>query len=171
MNHFCVFSLILMCDVYKIIIMKFRKAEEGDLENILSLFKANVLANEDYNEEQKEVWASSTENRTMWLNKIKGEYFLLAHQDSKLVGFSSLGPMDYVDLMFVQKDEFGKGIAKQMLENIETEAKLNDLSELYADVSVSGRGFFEKSGYHVVKTNRNIRKGIHLKNFRMKKVF
>ena len=95
----------------------------------------------------------------------------LAIRYTKLVGFSSLGPMDYVDLMFVQKDEFGKGIAKQMLENIETEAKLNDLSELYADVSVSGRGFFEKSGYHVVKTNRNIRKGIHLKNFRMKKVF
>jgi putative acetyltransferase len=58
-----------------------------------------------------------------------------------------------------------------MLENIETEAKLNDLSELYADVSLSGRRFFEKSGYHVVKTNRNIRKGIHLENFRMKKVF
>lgn len=151
--------------------MIFRRAEECDLEGILSLFKANVLANEDYNEEQRQVWAASTENRSMWLNKIKGEYFMLAHKDAKLVGFSSLGPMDYVDLIFVQIDEFGKGIAKQLLENIETEAKLNDLSQLYADVSVTGRGFFEKSGYHVVKTNRSIRKGIHLKNFRMKKVF
>ena len=150
--------------------MKFRRAEEGDLENILSLFKANVLANEDYNMEQREIWASSTENKTMWLNKIKDQYFMLAFIDTKLVGFSSLCSMDYVDMMYVQKDEFGKGIAKQLLENIENEAKLNDLSQLFADVSVTGRGFFEKSGYHVVKTNRNIRKGIHLKNFRMKKV-
>ncbi len=38
--------------------MNFRRAEEGDLDSILSLFKANVLANQDYNEEQKEIWAS-----------------------------------------------------------------------------------------------------------------
>jgi putative acetyltransferase len=151
--------------------MKFRRAEVGDLENILSLFRANVLANTDYSEEQRQIWAASTDNKAMWLNKIRGEYFLLAHKDTKLVGFSSLGPMDYVDLIFVQKDEFGKGIARQLLENMETEAKLNDLSQLYADVSVSGRSFFEKSGYHVVKTNRSIRKGVYLKNFRMKKVF
>ena len=149
--------------------MNFRRAEEGDLDSILSLFKANVLANQDYNEEQKEIWASSIENRTMWLNKIKEQYFYLAFEDEKLLGFSSLGPMDYVDMMYVQKDEFGKGIGKQLLVIIEDEAKKHDLAQLYADVSLSARAFFEKRGYHVVKTNRKIRKGIHLKNFRMKK--
>ena len=171
MNHFCLlFINYIECSLFRNIKMEFRKAEEGDLALILELFEANVLANTDYTEEQKEIWASSVKNVDMWKSKIKDNFFLLAFEKDKLMGFSSLGPMDYVDMMFVQKDEFGKGIASKLLLNIEEEAKHYDLSQLYADVSVSARGFFEKSGYHVVKTNRNIRKGIHLKNFRMKKV-
>lgn len=43
--------------------MEFRLAVESDLDAILELYKSNILANKDYNQEQKEVWASSVNNR------------------------------------------------------------------------------------------------------------
>ncbi len=150
--------------------MEFRLAVESDLDAILELYKSNILANKDYNQEQKEVWASSVNNREMWLNKIKEQYFLLAYENNKILGFCSLGQRDYVEMMFVQKDEFGKGVASGLLQNIETVAKSNQITQLLADVSLSGRRFFEKRGFRVLRTNRNFRNGIYLKNYRMRKL-
>ena len=95
---------------------------------------------------------------------------MLAYENNKILGFCSLGQRDYVEMMFVQKDEFGKGVASGLLQNIETVAKSNQITQLLADVSLSGRRFFEKRGFRVLRTNRNFRNGIYLKNYRMRKL-
>jgi len=148
-----------------------RVSNLNDLADVLKLFEetVSVVCKNDYSLEQLKVWTSSTKNADRWINKIKSHYLLVAELDKEIVGIASLDNRDYIDLLFVHKDYQRKGIADRLYSEIEKEAIKRKIISLYADVSITAKSFFQKIGYETLKEQKNIKEGIEIINYKMKK--
>ena len=71
-----------------------------------------------------------------------------------MLGFSSMNGKGYLHSLFVHKNQQGKGIATQLLFEVERIAKQYGATEITSEVSLTARPFFEKKGYKVVKTQK-----------------
>jgi putative acetyltransferase len=148
-----------------------RKGQPGDLPDIQKLFVETIrsVCSVDYNEEQIKVWTSSVENKERWNHIMSDQVVLLAQSDEKVVGFSSLGNRNYIDLLYVHKDYQGQGIALKLYEAIEEQAIQFEQTALYSDVSITAKPFFEKVGFTVLRKQTVLRQNIELTNFKMVK--
>ncbi|MBE2216961.1 MAG: GNAT family N-acetyltransferase [Ignavibacteria bacterium] len=128
-----------------------RRAVEDDTAAITKLYSDTVrnVNARDYTPQQIDVWASSAKNISRWQAAVKEQYFILAEISGKLAGFSSITPDGYLDFMYVSKDFQRCGAASALLAEIENKAHVQNNSLIYAHVSATARGFFEKNGYIV----------------------
>ena len=149
-----------------------RKGEIEDLSALKALFAATVesFCSADYSPIQIEVWASGIEKNDRWIDMITNQLVIVAHNRNEIVGFATLVDFQYIDFFYVHKDHQRKGIADKLYAAIEKEAIKNQQIELKADVSITAKGFFEKSGFEVLAEQRVFRKGIELMNYKMKKI-
>jgi putative acetyltransferase len=150
---------------------KIRKASKADLESIQALFvgSINAIKLEDYSAEVLKVWASSIENKERWLRKIKTQYFLIAEQESEIIGFASLEHHSHIDMLYTHKDYQRMAIAQTLFDVLETEALKNNTQQLTADVSITAKAFFEKNGFETLSTKKNKIDGLEIINFKMRK--
>jgi len=146
-------------------------ATQDDIAEIQQLFfdTINMICKKDYTKEQIEAWSSAKNDNEKWLNKILNQYFLVARSGNKIVGFGSLENNAYLDLLYVHKDYQKKDIAKRILLFLEKKAEINQAEKISADVSMTGRLFFEKNGYLVIKEQKKKIKDVSLPNFKMVK--
>ena len=72
--------------------------------------------------------------------------------------------------MFVHKDFQHKGIATQLLLEVERIARLYGVVQITSEVSLTARSFFEKKGYEVVKIQKCQANRLELTNFVMRKL-
>ena len=147
-----------------------RRATEADLSEIHRVFRESIAAvpTNHYTNEQKRVWAKSTEDKARWLGKIRSQYFIVAEQGSHLIGFASL-EVNYVDFMYVHPIAQRHGVEQNLLQHIEEIARSNGIIGLESDVSKAARLFFEKNGFVVQHENQFDRFGVNMSNFSMKK--
>ena len=153
--------------------IEIRVAEEADLQSILKLFKDCVLTvcRGDYSLEQLNAWASAAANIQKWKDKIKLQYFVVAHVNKKLVGFGALENKDLIDLLYVDKDYQGSGVGNKIFESLVSTARSQGTNVLKAEVSKTARHFFESKGFAVVLEQSKQIEGIVLKNYQMTKSF
>ncbi len=151
--------------------MNIRKANQKDLQGILSLFENTVteVNKHDYSASQLEAWKSSSEDRGRWLAKIKDQYFLVAEEGGTITGFASITPEGYLDTMFVHKEHQRKGIAGSLIEALILYARESEVSEIITEGSITARPFFEKYGFETITKQAVNRKGISITNFKMRK--
>lgn len=130
-----------------------RLANTDDLDSILKLYAdtINNVNNKHYSQEQIEVWISGNSDRELWKRKILEQKFFVAEIENRLIGFGSVTNDGYVDFIFVHKDFQRQGIASSIYDVIEIVAKENNLTKLYADVSIAARPFFKSKGFTVTK--------------------
>jgi putative acetyltransferase len=148
-----------------------RQATLADLPEMKELFRGTILhvcANE-YDAEQRAVWASSSEKTERWENLISEQYVLLAIKDGIIAGFGSLLSGNYLDFMYVHKEYQRQGIADALLSALEAEAIRQKTTVITSDISKTARPFFEKKGYVVVVEQQNPRGDVVLINYKMKK--
>lgn len=151
--------------------MNIRFATKKDIPAIKELFRSTILsANlKDYTSEQVECWAARGEDVSVWEERISEQYFILAEENNAILGFAALKLSGYLNSMFVHKDYQGKGIATFLLKKIEEYARLKDISEITADVSITAQPFFSKKGY-VILEQQTVCIGISMTNYKMSKV-
>jgi len=154
-------------------VITIRRAAENDIAAITKLYDETVKSvnARDYTPQQIDVWASSAKNISRWQTAVKEQYFILAEVNNtplplvqakgltsslpsqegntNLVGFSSIAPDGYLDFMYVSKDFQRCGVASALLCEIENKAHEQNNNLIYAHVSATARGFFEKNGYIV----------------------
>ncbi|WP_313000115.1 GNAT family N-acetyltransferase [Chryseobacterium gleum] len=146
-----------------------RKGKEADLPEMLQLFAATIdaVCRKDYTPQQLEAWKSGAENEERWRKVIRDQYVVIALNENKIAGFCTLDQGDYIDLLFVHKDEQQKGIASILYQEIENEALRQHEKQLTAEVSKTARPFFEKIGFQVVQEQEVNVKGVTLTNYKM----
>lgn len=146
-----------------------RKGNEADLPEMLQLFAATIdaVCGKDYTSQQLEAWKSGAENEQRWMKVIRDQYVVIALTENKIAGFCTLDQGNYIDLLFVHKDEQQKGIASILYQEIEKEAFRQHEKQLTADVSKTARPFFEKIGFQVFQEQEVNVKGVNLTNYKM----
>ena len=153
--------------------MLIRKVSEKDIPAITQLFKETIEAvnSKDYNGEQIKVWSAGHIYTDRWINRLTSQYFIVAVIDEVIVGFGSITPEGYLDMMYVHKNYQGIGIAYALVDELLANASKNNLSIITSDVSITAKPFFEKKGFTVVTPQRKMMGGVEFLNYKMEKKF
>ncbi len=147
-----------------------RRAHLEDIPEIIQLFQQTILAVcEEYDSNQRNVWAALGSDRLKWEERISQQHFLVAESNEQIQAFASITQLGYIDVFYVHKDQQRKGLASQLYQALEAYAKQHRISSLTADVSKSARPFFEKQGFNCVETQQNHLQGQVLENYLMRK--
>ena len=147
----------------------FRQAHPSDLDAVLALFRAAVLAvpGSDYDEEQRRVWASGSSDYAKWKARIEEQYFLLAEAEEQLCGFASLSAGGYLDLLYVHPDFQKVGLGGMLLRRLIRYAELGGYPELVSDVSATARPVLEHLGFTAGARKERRIAGVEIHNYRM----
>lgn len=148
--------------------MEIRNYLTGDLDEILELFyqTVHVINAADYTPEQLNAWADGKPDRDVWGKSLLEHRTLVAVCDGKIAGFADMTADGYLDRMYVHKDYQNRGIAAALLKRLEDGCHTG---KFVTHASITARPFFEKKGYHVVKSQQVERKGQMLMNYVMEK--
>lgn len=149
-----------------------RIAQHSDAIEIQALYQNTVLVinRRDYSQAEVEDWASCGDDLPRLEEMLRTHYFIVAvNQQSEIVGFSSITPQGYLHSMFVHKDFQGQGIATLLLKDIERYAKMNRITRITSEVSVTARPYFEKQGYAVEVEQKRKANQLSLTNYWMAK--
>ncbi|GAA3764938.1 GNAT family N-acetyltransferase [Flavobacterium ginsengiterrae] len=151
--------------------MIFRNATFSDLEEMQKLYVETIqsVCKNDYNEEQRKVWSSGINNTKRWIEVLNTQFVLLAIIENQIAGFGTLKDGNYIDFFYIHKDFQRQGIADNLLNELEVEAKKHNSKIITSDVSITARPFFEKKGFVVKTEQKNIRQNVELINYKMKK--
>lgn len=151
--------------------MLIRRFDIRDTKQIINLFRETILTVNigDYSEKQVEVWANSITNAEVWEKRLEESFTYVAVIDKQIVGFGNLNKKSEVDLIYIHKDYQRQGIASKLLAQIEKNAKLMCLTEMFTEASITAKPFFELQGYKVLKKQTKNLKGTDFVNFIMKK--
>jgi GNAT superfamily N-acetyltransferase len=147
-----------------------RKAEESDLDAILSLFNKSIreTAIKDYSPTQIDAWIGKSD-QNKWKARIREQHFLTCETESGMAGFASITNEGYLDLLFVHPDFSGQGIATRLLSMMEAAARDFGCSHIESDVSLTAKGVFLVMGYEVESEQLVSIGAEKLKNFKMVK--
>lgn len=154
-----------------------RRFKDADTEQIVTLFYDTIhsVNSRDYTQEQVEAWApqlSGTEQkeRVKWFAKSLGECIsYVADNEGIMIGFADITENGYLDLMYVHKDYQRQGVGSALLNILEEEAIQLGVRQIWANVSITAKPFFERHGFTTVQSQTVNVRGVSLKNFKMEK--
>lgn len=147
--------------------MKIRNYCPDDCNEIVDLFYNTVhtINAQDYTKTQLDAWASKSIDISQWNQSFLNHYSIVAIENDILVGFGDIDSSGYLDRLYVHKDYQKHGIATALCNELEKSIP----GKITTHASITAKPFFEKRGYHVVKKQEVIRKGILLVNYVMEK--
>lgn len=120
----------------------------ADLPRLAAIFRASIeeLTGEDYNEAQQAAWAATADEEAFG-EKLAGDLTLVALIQGDITGFASLRDKDHLDMLYVDPQATGQGVATALCDALEKLAGARGATKLSVDASDTARGFFEKRGY------------------------
>ena len=149
--------------------MKVRKIQEGEEEELWELFY-NTIHNvniQDYTEAQIEAWAPDDFDINVAIKKFREIDPFVVIQDGKIIGYADIQPDGLIDHFFCHHEFQGQGVGSTLFAAIEKEARDNGILEIYSNVSITARPFFEAMGFSVKKEQLLKMRDQELKNYRM----
>jgi len=129
----------------------------ADAASLAALFRESVdeLAEEDYDDAQREAWASQAEDAEAFGARLAGELTIVALVNGEIAGFASLRDKRIFDMLYVRPDMARQGVGSALAEAIEKLAGARGTATLSVDASDAARDFFAARGY-VAKTRNTI---------------
>ncbi|KAB8287465.1 GCN5-related N-acetyltransferase [Bifidobacterium ramosum] len=109
----------------------------------------------DYDDEQVRTWAGNTGTPTQWNTRRSAARTWVAetadHRPS-IVGFIDIDDTGYIDMLFVDPSIARRGVASQLLDQVERYAAANDIARLSVHASITAQPFFHRHGFRAVET-------------------
>ncbi len=142
-----------------------------DVDACAALFTRAVreVASRDYDPAQVAAWAPDEIDRVRWAARLGGRPTWVATLGGEIAGFSDLEPDGHIDMLFVDPDHQGRGVAAALLDWIEARAAEAGIERLFTEASLTARGFFEKRDFRVIVAQDVPLRGQVLRNYRMEK--
>ncbi len=122
-----------------------------------------------YTPSQLAAWSPEPRRAGEFLERVADQTVLVAEDGCGLAGFFTLTSTGVLDLAFVRPDRKGGGLAARLHDAILAAARDQGLSALTVDASHLARRFLEKRGWRLVETRTVERRGVTLKNHRMRR--
>lgn len=123
----------------------------------------------DYPPDLVERWAPRDKDMEEWAKRLRETNPFVAVVGDKIVGMAEIEANGFIDYFYVHPDWQGKGIGKVLLARLEGEAGKVGVKVIFADVSVTAKGFFLAQGFAVTEAKSNVILGQPAPNFRMEK--
>ncbi|MGD9540743.1 GNAT family N-acetyltransferase [Methylocystis sp.] len=125
----------------------------ADAATLAALFRESVdeLAEEDYDDAQREAWASEADDAEAFGVRLAGELTIVALVNGEIAGFASLRDNAIFDMLYVRPDMARQGVGSALADAIEKLAGARGTATLSVDASDAARDFFTARGY-VAKT-------------------
>jgi putative acetyltransferase len=151
--------------------LRIRPYAAVDLDELVALFRGSVrsIAGRDYTLAQVLAWAPDAADRDSWAVRLAASSTWVAALAGRPMGFSSLEPGGYLDMLFVHPDYQNRGIASLLLKRLEISAAARGLARLFTEASITARPFFERRGFHMIEAQTVVRRGQELRNYRMER--
>ena len=149
--------------------MEVRKFRRGEEKEIWKLFY-NTIHNvniRDYNKNQIAAWAPDDLDINVAIQKFREIDPFVAIQDGKIVGYADIQSDGYIDHFFCHHEHQGQGVGRALFFALEKEARDNGILNMYSNVSITARPFFEAMGFSVEKEQLLQMQDQKLKNYRM----
>lgn len=83
-----------------------------------------------------------------------------------IIGLGDIDETGYLDRIYVHKDFQGQGVATAICNRLENEIGAKCIT---VHASITAKPFFEKRGYHTIKSQEVEKQGIFLTNYIMAK--
>ena len=152
-------------------IRRYKCGEEGAIWEVY--FEATHRSiGRDYHADLVERWAPrDRDDRDMkeWAERLREKNPFVAVVDGRIVGMAEIEGDGFIDYFYVHPDWQGRGIGKVLLARLEGEAGKVGVKVIFADVSVTAKGFFLGRGFRVTEEKANVILGHPAPNFRMEK--
>lgn len=148
-----------------------RPALPADAPRLAEIFREAVLelAIDDYDEDQRDAWASAADDPAAFAQRLAQMLTLVATQDGAVMAFGCLEDGDMIAMLYVHPDVAGRGYAKALADALERLAFARGKTKISTDASDVSRGFFEHRGYVATQRNTVFRAGEWLANTTMVK--
>jgi putative acetyltransferase len=142
-----------------------------DTPLLAAIFAASIeeLTGDDYDEAQREAWASAADDEEQFGKRLASELTLVATLQKSPVGFASLKGADHIDMLYVHPSAAGQGVASMLCDALEKLAGGRGAKKLTVDASDNAEGFFTKRGYIAMQRNTVTLNGEWLANTTMQK--
>jgi putative acetyltransferase len=127
----------------------------ADAKRCAEIFRSSIeeLAAEDYNEEQREAWASRADDERAFGARLAEVLTLLAVINGAIAGFASLKGADQFDMLFVDPELARQGAARTLIEALARLAQARGAKRLIVDASDTARALFEREGFTAERRN------------------
>ena len=148
--------------------MTLRPCRPADAPALRALFYGTVhtVCAADYTPAQLDAWAPRRYEAADWERTLFSRTVLAAEERGEILGFGSIGPDGYLDLLYVHRDHQRRGVASALCDALEA---LYPAERITVHASVTARPFFEKRGYRVRNAQQVEHRGQVLANFVMEK--
>lgn len=153
----------------RISILPYRSADAEPTRRIF-YDAITVTASEDYTPEQIAAWARpGHRDLAEWNDLMCGRNSYVALVDDQVAGISDVTEQGYIEMLYVSPQFTGQGVAWQLLEFLEQQARDSAAQQLVADVSRTARPIFEARGFQVKAEQHPVIDGVAMVNFCMTK--
>ncbi|MBM3551851.1 MAG: GNAT family N-acetyltransferase [Alphaproteobacteria bacterium] len=127
----------------------------ADAAMLAALFRESVdeLAADDYDDAQREAWASKADDQEAFGALLAGDLTIVALVDGEIAGFASLKDNADFHMLYVRPELARRGVGSALADAIEKIAAGRGTKTLTVDASDAARDFFAARGY--VATTRN----------------
>ncbi len=144
-----------------------RRYTKNDCATLMNLFYETIhnINIKDYTEDEVFAWTDGVFDYKIWNERFLKSYTIIAEIDGLITGFGNIDNNGYLDCLYVHKDYQRKGIATVICDELEKSV----VQQIYANVSITAKPFFEKRGYIVIEKQLVQRKGLKIINYKMKK--
>ncbi|MBB6483350.1 GNAT family N-acetyltransferase [Rhizobium lusitanum] len=144
--------------------------DPGDAQATIDIFLRAIreVASRDYSPAQITAWAK-VDDGEVWAQYRASRPTWLAMDGSTPVGFTDLKADGCLDMMFVDPDYQGRGVASLLLATVEQAARERSLSRIFTEASLTARPFFERRGFLVMTMQQVQKRGQTFINFLMEK--
>lgn len=124
-----------------------------------------------YTQEQVDAWAPKSSLETEgWAKKFLRTKPIVAVVGDQVVGFAEFEPNGHIDCFYCHHEWIGKGVGFALMDEILSRAKRQNISRIFAEVSITAKPFFERQGFVVITEQTIIRKGVELTNYKMERI-
>ena len=132
----------------------------ADAATLAALFRESVdeLAADDYDEAQREAWASKADDEEAFGALLAGELTIVALVDGEIAGFAALKDNADFHMLYVRPELARRGVGSALADAIEKIAAGRGTKTLTVDASDAARDFFAGRGY-APKTRNTIEIG------------
>ena len=132
-----------------IVVRDYRAQDAPTLRDVF-VQAIRVTARAYYSEAQVRAWAAGEFDPVIWQARMDGIQPFVAEVDGRVAGYADVQADGYIDHFFVHPDFGGLGVGRALMEQILARARSQ---RLHSKVIHAARGFFEKFGFRVVRTD------------------